>query len=130
VTVDIVPQVRLVGDVLDGRAFDMALTAVDNGPDPDIYVFWHSSEMVAGGINFSGMAKDVFLDKNLEDAPFSADQEVRHDAYAAAQKILREAQPAVFLFTPEVLLAATYRLQWVRLYPGGRDQPALRVRPG
>ncbi|MHB8509036.1 MAG: ABC transporter substrate-binding protein [Candidatus Dormibacteria bacterium] len=111
------PQVRLVGEILDGRKFDMVLTALDNGPDPDFYVFWHSSEEVTGGFNFSGMPRNVFLDKDLEDARFSSDQKVRHDSYDDAQKILRGLQPAIFLYNPDFVLAFSSRVHGVKLYP-------------
>ena len=112
---DLQSQDVLVGQVLPGRAFDMALTAVDNGPDPDFFVFWHSSQQGAGGLNFSGMPKSVFLDKDLEDGRSSADIPTRRAAYADAQKILADNQPAVFLVSPDTLIGFNARVLGVRL---------------
>src|SRR5439155_1413197 len=71
--VGIVAEVRpvttasLIHDYLNPRTFDMTLTAFDNGPDPDVYSFWHSSQAHPGGFNFAGMKKNVFIDGDLED---------------------------------------------------------------
>ncbi|HEV3232418.1 MAG TPA: ABC transporter substrate-binding protein [Candidatus Dormibacteraeota bacterium] len=124
VKVDVYPQVRLLSDVLAGRKFDMALTPIDNGPDPDVYIFWHSAVAGAPSYNFSGMARDVFLDKDLEDGRFNPDMKARADAYADAQKILAANQPAVFLYCPDVIIGVNQRLRGVTLpagmEPGGR----------
>jgi peptide/nickel transport system substrate-binding protein len=109
---------------LQGRNFDMVLTALDNGPDPDIYVFWHSSQAVTGGFNFSGMPRDAFLDKDLEDGRFTYDLKTRKAAYLDAQRILRQDVAAGFLFTPDVLVGFNNRVKGVHVNPaiesGGR----------
>jgi peptide/nickel transport system substrate-binding protein len=102
---------------LQARNFDMVLTALDNGPDPDIYVFWHSSQAVTGGFNFSGMPKDAFLDKDLEDGRFNYDLKTRKTAYLDAQKILRQDVAAGFLFSPDFLIGFNNRVKGVRLNP-------------
>src|SRR5258708_16864085 len=103
--------------MLQARTFDLAVTARDNGPDPDIYVLWHSSQSAEGGFNFSGMPKDPFLDKDLEDGRFNFDTKTRKAAYLAAQKILRANDPAFFLYSPDVLVAFNDRVKGVRLNP-------------
>jgi len=103
--------------MLQARTFDLALTALDNGPDPDFYVLWHSSQSAEGGFNFSGMPKDPFLDKDLEDGRFNFDLKTRRAAYLDAQKILRANDPAVFLYSPYVLIAFNDRVKGVRLNP-------------
>jgi ABC-type transport system substrate-binding protein len=116
VNLDLVSDADLLSK-LQARNFDMALTALDNGPDPDIYVLWHSSQSAAGGFNFSGMPADAFLDKDLEDGRFNYDIKTRKAAYLDAQKILRADQPAVFLYSPDLLVAFNSRVRGVRLSP-------------
>jgi peptide/nickel transport system substrate-binding protein len=116
VNLDLVSDADLLSK-LQARNFDMALTALDNGPDPDIYVLWHSSQSAAGGFNFSGMPVDAFLDKDLEDGRFNYDIKTRKAAYLDAQKILRADQPAVFLYSPDLLVAFNSRVRGVRLSP-------------
>ncbi|MEA2647182.1 MAG: peptide/nickel transport system substrate-binding protein [Chloroflexota bacterium] len=116
-------EVKQVGegqvvDALTKREFDLAITPFDNGPDPDVFALWHSAEGTATGTNFSGMAKDPFLDKALEDGRFNADIGARRTAYAEVQKILRESAAAVFLYSPDQLVGTSNRLNGVRLNPG------------
>ena len=113
VKLSLVPSQQLVA-LLQGRRFDMVLTALDNGPDPDIYVLWHSSQTVAGGFNFSGMAMDPVLDKDLEDGRFNYDVKKRRAAYIDAQKILRQDAAADFLFCPDILVGYNKRVKGVR----------------
>jgi len=108
---------RVLGDVLQAHNFDLALSLIDNGPDPDIFVFWHSSEEQAGGFNFSGMPADPFLDKDLEDGRFKTDLAARKTAYLDAQKILRTGQPAVWLFNPSVPELVSSRIKGFSLPP-------------
>jgi peptide/nickel transport system substrate-binding protein len=111
------PEDQLV-DTLTKREFDLAVTPFDNGPDPDVFALWHSSEGGASGTNFSGMPKDPFLDKALEDGRFSSDLEARRAAYAEVQRILRESAAAVFLYSPDQMMGINNRLNGVRLNPG------------
>jgi peptide/nickel transport system substrate-binding protein len=105
---------RSLADVLQTGAFQMALTSIDNGPDPDVYVLWHSGEAPPAGVNFSGMPKDVFLDKDLEDGRFKPDPLVRRKAYVDAEKFIAQDDPACFLFTPNELLGVSVRLKGAR----------------
>jgi peptide/nickel transport system substrate-binding protein len=109
----LVPSLQLVA-LLQARRFDMVLTALDNGPDPDIYVLWHSTQSVPGGFNFSGMAQDPPLDKDLEDGRFNYDFKKRRSAYIDAQKILREDAVADFLFCPDILVGYNKRVKGLR----------------
>src|SRR5206468_12263005 len=90
--VGIVAEVRpvttasLIHDYLNPRTFDMTLTAFDNGPDPDDYTFWHSSQAHPGGLNFAGTKKNVFIDGDLEDGRHTLDRAARAKAYAPRQR--------------------------------------------
>jgi peptide/nickel transport system substrate-binding protein len=106
--------------LLQSRQFDLALTAVDNGPDPDIYVFWHSSQAGPGGFNFSGMAKSDTLDKALENGRSTPDYGQRRKAYLDAQQAILGAQAAVFLYTPESLVGARDAVKGIALPAGGQ----------
>ena len=114
---DLRSQDALLG-ALQARQFDMALDAVDNGPDPDLFVLWHSSQLNAGGFNFSNMPANAALDKDLETGRTSSDIKTRHDVYMDAQKILREDASAAFLYSPEMVLGLSSRLKGVRLNGG------------
>jgi peptide/nickel transport system substrate-binding protein len=110
-----VTTASLIHDYLNPRTFDMALTAFDNGPDPDVYTFWHSSQAHPGGFNFAGMKKNVFMDRDLEDGRNTLDLGARAKAYAAFQEDFAKEIPAVFLYSPRYVLAANKRVHGVRI---------------
>jgi peptide/nickel transport system substrate-binding protein len=128
--VGIVAEVRpvttasLIHDYLNPRVFDMTLTAFDNGPDPDVYTFWHSSQAHPGGFNFAGMKKNVFIDGDLEDGRNTLDLTARAKAYATFQEDFARELPAVFLYSPRYVMAVARRIHGVKLdsaiEPAGR----------
>ena len=119
--VGIVAEVRpvttasLIHDYLNPRTFDMTLTAFDNGPDPDVYSFWHSSQSHPGGFNFAGMKKNVFIDGDLEDGRNTLDLTARAKAYATFQEDFAKEIPAVFLYSPRYVIAVNRRIHGFRL---------------
>ena len=119
--VGIVAEVRpvttasLIHDYLNPRTFDMTLTAFDNGPDPDVYSFWHSSQAHPGGFNFAGMKKNVFIDGDLEDGRNTLDLTARAKAYATFQEDFAKEIPAVFLYSPRYVMAVNRRIHGARL---------------
>jgi peptide/nickel transport system substrate-binding protein len=121
--VGIVAEVRpvttasLIHDYLNPRTFDMTLTAFDNGPDPDVYSFWHSSQSHPGGFNFAGMKKNVFIDGDLEDGRNTLDLPARAKAYVTFQEDFAKEIPAVFLYSPRYVIAVNRRIHGFRLDP-------------
>jgi len=119
--VGIVAEVRpvttasLIHDYLNPRTFDMTLTAFDNGPDPDVYTFWHSSQSHAGGFNFSGMKKNVFIDSDLEAGRNTLDLTARAKAYITFQEDFAKEIPAVFLYSPRYVMAISRRFHGVHI---------------
>lgn len=120
--VGIVAEVRpvttasLIHDYLNPRTFDMTLTAFDNGPDPDVYSFWHSSQTHPGGFNFSGK-KSAFFDHDLDDGRATLDLPSRTKAYLAFQEDFAKEMPAVYLYSPRYVLAVSQRIHGVRIDP-------------
>jgi peptide/nickel transport system substrate-binding protein len=110
-----VTTASLIHDYLNPRTFDMTLTAFDNGPDPDVYTFWHSSQNHPGGFNFSGMKKNVFIDSDLEAGRNSLDLATRAKAYITFQEDFAKEIPAVFLYSPRYVIAINKRIHGVRL---------------
>lgn len=115
VSVQPVTTTALIHDYLNPRTFDMALTAFDNGPDPDIYTFWHSSQTHAEGFNFSSMKKNVFMDQDLEDGRATLTLAARAKAYADFQELFAQEVPAIYLYSPRYAIAINRRIHGVRL---------------
>lgn len=107
----------LIGTYLNPRVFQLALTAFDNGPDPDVYAFWHSSQARPGGFNFVGMKRNVFIDQDLEKGRADTDQSTRAVQYRDLQQLFAEEVPAVYLYSPTFGFAVGQRIRGVRLDP-------------
>ena len=74
-----------------------ALLAVNKlTPDPDQYAFWHSTQ---GKTNITHY-KNVKVDKLLEDARITKDDQERKTLYLDFQKFLVEDAPSTFLYYP------------------------------
>ena len=112
----VVPATRLVSQYLGQRAYQMALASLDNGPDPDQFDFWHSSQRDYA-LNFSQLPQQAFIDKDLEDGRAATSQAARLAIYADLQDLLVEATPALFLYSPHYQYAHSSRLGGFRTNP-------------
>jgi len=116
VRVNLVPAGFLVTKYLGARSYQMALANLDNGPDPDQFSFWHSSERVYP-LNFSELPRQSFIDKDLEDGRAAVDLKQRSAAYAELQDLLVDAAPALFLYEPHYQYAVSRRVGGVHANP-------------
>ena len=82
--------------------FDAVLLGWTIPQDPDLYQIWHSSQAFEGGLNFIHYS-NAELDKLLEQARTTPDQDLRAALYHRAQEILAHDQPYCFLFVPYAL---------------------------
>jgi peptide/nickel transport system substrate-binding protein len=96
----LVSREALLRDYLGPRAFHMVLAGWEaSGADPDVYKYWHSSQAVTGGLNFSGWANRA-ADKALLDAHTIPDLQARKRAYADFQRAFAGDVPAIVLSSP------------------------------
>jgi len=97
--VELVEPNKIQFDIVRNRNFEALFYGEMLGADPDIYPFWHSSQITSQGLNLTGYAnKDV--DKLLEDARVTTNQAQRAELYKKVQGILAEAEPAIFMYSP------------------------------
>lgn len=87
-------------DFLQERRYDAAIAGWDQGPDPDPYFGWHSSQMGTAGLNLANFA-DVVADSLIAQGRTSQDMEVRKDAYRQFQEVWAELEPSVVLAYPQ-----------------------------
>ncbi|PIP21557.1 MAG: hypothetical protein COX39_02455 [Candidatus Nealsonbacteria bacterium CG23_combo_of_CG06-09_8_20_14_all_40_13] len=78
------------------RNFDILLYEVNLGSDPDLYPLYHSSQISEQGMNLSSFSMPV-VDKMLEEARTTLDENVRAADYAKVQKILDQEAPTIVL---------------------------------
>ncbi len=109
--VSIVPvdQTTLQNDVLKNHTFDILLAGERYGAYPDLYPFWHSSQMTYPGLNLSGLANRK-LDTAIESARVSTDPAKATEAGTLLSTAFAEEQPAVMLYQPQYLYALSPKL--------------------
>ncbi len=93
-------------DFLQERKYDAAVAGWDQGPDPDAYFGWHSSQMGTAGLNLANFA-DVVADSLIAKGRTSSDVEVRRDAYQQFQEVWQELTPSVVIAYPQYTYAYT-----------------------
>ncbi|RMD58771.1 hypothetical protein D6821_02785, partial [Candidatus Parcubacteria bacterium] len=98
VKLNIVAANQILEEVIKPRQFEVLLYNQVLGGDPDVYPFWHSSQ-IKEGLNIAGFA-DKETDELLEDARLILNKEKRLDKYQRIQEIFYEEQPAIFLYSP------------------------------
>ncbi len=89
-------------NVIRPRKFDALLFGEIVGHDLDLFAFWHSSQRNDPGLNVSGYA-NAKVDRWLESARRSTDEENRSAAYVSAIEAIRTDAPAIFLYSPEFM---------------------------
>ncbi len=79
------------------RNFQALLFGMNLGADPDVYSYWHSSQVKDPGVNLSSYAS-AEADKALESGRIKTDSLVRQGKYATFLKIWDADAPAVILY--------------------------------
>lgn len=100
VQLDIVPVNLLTSTILPSRDYDALLYGQILNAFPDLYAFWHSSQVEYPGLNLAGYA-DGDADELLEKARESTSTTEQVESYRTFQTQLIEDLPALFLFTPQ-----------------------------
>jgi peptide/nickel transport system substrate-binding protein len=89
----------LVQDCILPRRFEAVVYGWDQGPDPDPYAAWHSSQMREHGLNLSGYSH-YRLDRVLSEARQTHDIDRRMVLYREFQQIFAEQVPSIPLLYP------------------------------
>jgi len=86
-------------DIIKSRDFEILLYGEAVGGDPDVYAFWHSSQIGAKGLNLSGYNNPA-ADKLLVEARTTTNLAERISKYQKFQEIVTGDLPAIFLYSP------------------------------
>lgn len=84
-------------DVIKPRAYETLLFGEILGKIPDLFPFWHSSQIKDPGLNLSSLENDD-ADKLLERARKETDPQERTEIHEQLQEILLQETPAIFLY--------------------------------
>ena len=79
--------------------YQIFLSGIEIGHDPDVYVFWHSSQAGVGGFNLSEYSSAT-ADAALESGRTRTDDELRDAKYQPFLQAWAEDAPAVGIYQP------------------------------
>ena len=106
-----------VQNVLQARNFDVLLYELSIGADPDVYAYWHSSQIGMSGYNFSSYSNRI-VDASLASARSRIEPDLRNAKYSLFVQQWLADSPAVALYQPAVEYITASGVQAVR--SGGR----------
>ena len=110
VNIQIVPFDELQKDYLKTRNYDALLFGETYTTNPDLYYFWHSSQVSNPGLNLSAY-KNLTVDSILEINHTTFDQEQLTKNLIDFQEILSKDRPAIFLNNPYYINAYSRKLK-------------------
>lgn len=99
------------------RGFEAFFLGFSVGIDPDVYLFYHSSQ-AEWGFNDTNF-RDIIVDALIEAGRREMDRERRKELYWALHERLNELQPVSFMFFPESLVGVARRFHGVVPTPIG-----------
>ena len=114
VQLNIVSTKDLADDYLRPRTFDALLFAAKLSPDPDPFLFWHSSQVKDPGLNVTQFSNPE-VDKLISEARNTTNQESRIPKYKQIQDIISKEHPAIFLNQTTFIYAISKQVQGMRL---------------
>lgn len=86
-----------VQDTLQGRNYDVLLYELAIGADPDVYAYWHSSQIGPSGYNFSNYSNKI-VDASLASARSRLEPELRNAKYVLFVQQWLDDTPAIGLY--------------------------------
>jgi len=91
------PSTNFIQTVLQPRNYDVLLYELFIGADPDVYAYWHSTQVGMSGYNFSNYANST-ADAALASARSRLEPDLRNIKYKAFAKQWLEDVPAIGLY--------------------------------
>lgn len=89
-------------NVIRPRDYDTLLFGQIINKKSDLYAFWHSTQRKDPGLNVA-MYANAKVDKILEDASTTIDEQARIKKYAQFEDQIKKDMPAVFLYSPNFI---------------------------
>ncbi|HVY67448.1 MAG TPA: peptide ABC transporter substrate-binding protein, partial [Patescibacteria group bacterium] len=114
VNLNIVPTKQLTDNLLRPRTFDVLVFPQKFDADPDLFIFWHSSQVKDPGLNLTGF-NSADADRLITQARTTTDQSARMDLYRQLSQSILAQHPAVFLDQTMYLYALDSRIRNVNI---------------
>ncbi|MDB5204875.1 MAG: family 5 extracellular solute-binding protein peptide/nickel transport system substrate-binding [Candidatus Taylorbacteria bacterium] len=100
--------------VIVPRRYDALLFGESIGRNADLYAFWHSSERNHPGLNIANYTNSK-ADKILQDIRTTSDTDKRITLYQNFEKEIYKDNPAVFLYSPDLVYVVPSDLKGISL---------------
>jgi len=113
ITVDVkAVEISELKSIIKTRDYDALLYGEVLGSEPDLYPFWHSSQVNDPGLNLSGYQnKDA--DQLLKEARETLDVAVKQENYEKLQNIIIDDAPALFLYNPDYIYWVSQKINGI-----------------
>lgn len=113
VTVNInVVELSELKNIIKTRDYDALLYGQALGFMPDLYPFWHSTQINDPGLNLSTYQNKT-IDQLLKDARETTDPDSKAQKYQQLQNIILTDTPALFLYNPDYLYWASGKIKGI-----------------
>jgi len=99
-------------DIIKNRDYDALLYGEALGSLPDLYPFWHSTQINDPGLNLSKY-QNKKIDQLLKDARETLDDQIKAGKYESLQDIILLDAPALFLYNPDYLYWSSERIKGI-----------------
>lgn len=96
--------------VIRPRDYDALLFGQIINRESDLFAFWHSTQRKDPGLNVA-VYTNAKVDKILEDASVTIDEEARMKKYAQFEDEIKKDMPAVFLYSPNFIYVVSKNLK-------------------
>ncbi len=93
-----------IKEIIKERNYEIVLYGESLGNDPDLFPFWHSTQITYPGLNLAQFTNKQ-ADTLIEEARQTTDDLSRQSKYAELQKLIIEEYPAIFLYQPKYIYA-------------------------
>lgn len=107
--VKLVPLAELKQSYIRPRNYDIVVTEINIGADPDVYAFWHSSQAKDPGLNLS-VYESSTADSALVAGRTRESKPLRAAKYEQFQNTWRDDAPALALFRPNYVYLRSPKL--------------------
>lgn len=101
---------NIVQNILQPRNYDVLVYQLEIGSDPDVYAYWHSSQIGSSGFNFSNYSSSISNDA-LVSARQRLEPSLRNAKYVAFAEQWVEDVPAIGLYQSTMQYARGQDLQ-------------------
>ncbi|MFA5748409.1 MAG: ABC transporter substrate-binding protein [Candidatus Absconditabacterales bacterium] len=97
-------------NIIKERDFEVLLYGESVGGDPDVYAFWHSSQIGSRGLNLAAF-NSAEVDSLLVEARTAVDNADRINKYKKFQEIITNDLPVIFLYSPTYTYVQEHQLK-------------------